>query len=627
MKANSIGLQKTFEQAIRYRIPLFQRPYVWTEDNNWTPIWDDVRTLAEKKLRTGDSPPHFLGAVVLDQLRGDTGTIETRQVIDGQQRLTTLQLLLAAIRDLAREHDVSRYADRFGVLTSNSESFQDHQDDEFKVWPTNRDRDDYRKAMQAGSPGSLKDAHEVGRNKRRIGSRIADAYLYFHGALAEWLTRNGEAEDGEEPLGGTLEDRFEALWYVLRNRLLLVVIDLEDDDDAQVIFETLNARGTQLLPADLVKNYLFHMAELEGAPIQDLYDKHWRHFDEDFWRQEVRQGRLKRPRIDLFLQHYLTLKTYDEVNVGHIFGVFKQYTSITPKTAESGDGEPVAVQEKAEDHLGQLTRYGGVFRRFHEPEEGSRAALFFRRLYAIDTATVFPFLLEAFLTFGQPEQGDAIEHILVDLESFLARRMMCGMTMKNYNRLFLDLVRNAEKTGGVTPEGVRAFLLKLEGDSVRWPNDEELSDTFVVEPFYRALSQVKQRMVLQAIDSEMETSKSEAIAYPSKLTIEHLMPQSWRDENWPLTETDDEAKRQNQIELRASLLHTIGNLTLLTGSLNSSVSNGPWADKRPEVLKHSKLNLNRYFQYKETWDEQEIVRRSKVLFELARKVWPHPGTE
>ena len=623
MKASSMTLQKIFEQTIRYKIPLFQRPYVWNEQDNWLPVWEDIKRLSERHLRRGNASPHFLGAIVLDQMRGPTGTIEVRQVIDGQQRLTTIQVILAVLRDLAKQHGVNKYASRFEKLTANDESFHDDADDEFKVWPTNRDREDYRRTLKAGSEEELRKAYEVGKGKKKIGAQIPDAYLFFSRVLSEWLKRDGDEDDGDESLEGTIEERFESLWSIIQGHLLIVAIDLEEDDDAQVIFETLNARGSQLLPADLVKNYLFHLAELEESQIEHLYERYWRAFDEDFWRKEVRQGRLKRPRIDLFLQHYLTLKTNDEVNVGHIFGVFKHHCDTATKLVSGNADE--AVKESSEDHLERLKQYGSVFRKFHAPSPGSRSALFFERLVAIDTATVFPFLLEAFHKLDTAEGNEQLETILVDIESFLARRMICGLTTKNYNRLFLDLVRDAEKAGVVTAEGVRTFLMKMTGDSVRWPNDEEMRTAVLTRPFYSVLSQQKMRMVLQALDIAMESGKSEEILYTSKLTIEHLLPQAWRD-HWPLPDSDgdDEAEQLKKKEAREAALHSIGNLTLLTKKLNPSISNSGWDAKRPEILKHSKLNMNRYFQEKEAWNEQEIENRSGMLFDIAKVVWPYP---
>ena len=111
----------------------------------------------------------------------------------------------------------------------------------------------------------------------------------------------------------------------MSGQLRLVAIDLEQGDDAQVIFETLNSRGAPLLPGDLVKNYLFRQAQTEGVAVEPLYERHWKAFDDAWWRTEMRQGRLKRPRLDIFLQHYLSLKTRDDVLVTHIFETYRKF--------------------------------------------------------------------------------------------------------------------------------------------------------------------------------------------------------------------------------------------------------------------------------------------------------------
>jgi hypothetical protein len=625
MDANSINIQKIFEQTIRYHIPLFQRPYVWTEEDNWRPLWDDVRDLSERMLRNGSVHPHFLGAIVLDQLKAATGTIELRQVIDGQQRLTTIQLFLAALRDVCSSKGLDRYASRFTKLTLNDESWVDQPEEEFKVWPTNRDREEYGVTLKAGSPGAVRSHYSAKPDARHVGHRIPNAYIYFHDATLQWLEDGNGGDDlvTDHP-DVTLEHRLEALWAVIQSKLLLVAIDLGDDDDAQIIFETLNARGTRLLPADLVKNYLFHEAENQQLPIEELYEKHWREFDDDFWRQEVRLGRTKRPRIDIFLQHYLTLVTNDEVTVGHVFGVFKHF-------AENPGGSALVrlqgtVKDDAAQYLQHLAEYGAVFRGFFSSDMSPRIDLFFRRLDAIDTVTVFPFLLEAFRVLKGKDLDAELESILVVLESFLVRRMVCGLTPKNYNRLFLDLVRHIEKSGEFSAANVSEFLLRATGDSGRWPNNEEFRQVWMNAPFYRSLARYKQRTVLEALDMVFDTGKSEDIPLPGNLTIEHLMPQNWF-EHWPLAldNPDDPIEKQEESDERDNLLQTIGNLTLITGKLNPSISNSGWERKRPEILKYSKLNLNRYFHDTEMWNEDAIRQRGELLFDKAVTIWPYPA--
>src|SRR5690349_12914677 len=131
MEANTRHLERIFDQTIQYQVPLFQRPYVWSEDANLAPLWEDIQDLLEKQLSGRKAHPHFLGAVVLEQLPNQTGSIESRQVIDGQQRFTTLQLFLIAARDHATGRSQSKFVERFGDLVSNRPNRIDHADEAF----------------------------------------------------------------------------------------------------------------------------------------------------------------------------------------------------------------------------------------------------------------------------------------------------------------------------------------------------------------------------------------------------------------------------------------------------------------------------------------------------------------
>lgn len=626
MKAGSINLQKIFEQTIRYRVPLFQRPYVWDLDDNWEPMWDAIHVLAERHLRKGKTSPYFLGAIVLDQMPGQTGFVESRQVIDGQQRLTTLQVMLAALRDLAVYYELPLFASRFAKLTTNDAAFVATADEAFKVWPTNCDRDAFRKTMTAGSKENLYTAFGVPYDQW-TGSQIPDAYLYFWDVLPEWIEEDNPVEPGEDLSRPELEARLEALWTTIRTQLQLVAIDLEADDDAQVIFETLNNYGTQLLPADLVKNFLFREAESNGANAEDLNTRFWIGFESEFWRKVIRQGRIKkRPRIDLFLQHYLTLKTLDEVPVSHVFTYYKTYVEDTIQngTAKTHAEGPAAF------HLQQLQAYGRIFRQFLTAKPETRKGLFFERLAVVDTATVYPLLLEAFHDLNEPNSRAELRRLVRDIESFLVRRMICGLTTKNYNKLFVEMVRACRKGDTFSAAAGREFLQRQEGDSGRWPNNKELRDAMLARPLYRILSQSKLRMILLAIERQLEDGKTEPVIYTEakSFTIEHVMPRAWQ-KHWPLPKTknpdDDKASLAAR---REKLIHTIGNLTLLTKKLNPSLSSRSWDYKKKEIIAKSKMNLNRSSFFKiQNWDEECIEKRSKELWRLAVRIWPYPRTK
>ncbi|PXX95926.1 DUF262 domain-containing protein [Halomonas sp. LBP4] len=627
MDAKARDLNQIFDSTISFQIPLFQRPYVWREEQNWAPLWEDIQGLMDHRLRTQKSRTHFLGAVVLEQMRNVAGSIETHQVIDGQQRFTTLQIFMIAARDICHQLDSGKYYERFADLVGNKASKVDFEHERYKVWPTNSDREAFKLVHGVGGLEPLEQRLQEQPKLHEQNQQVIDGYRYFYRQLALWLHGELDEKPGEE--APDLDERLDALWQVVSNALQVVVINLSDDDESQVIFETLNARGTQLLPADLIKNYLFRRAQSEGQDIESLYEQHWKAFDAKFWRKEVKQGRTKRPRIDLFLQHYLALMLREDVRSAHLFEAFKEYV-VALEEGEKGS-ELTAQPNSIESHLQSLSRYARAFRKFAEPEAGLRLATFLDRLQAVDTATVYPLLLLASDQLLPADQGE-FDRVLVVLESFLVRRMICCMTTKNYNRLFIDVIKALDRRGKITAQILQEVLQANEGDSVRFPTDDELRQSILNTPIYKHLAQYKIRAVLGAIDLAQEDRKSEALPLPDNLTIEHIMPVKWQA-SWPMPEdvAADPEKRLAFNQERNRQLHTLGNLTLITGSLNPSLSNASWDQKRPELCKYSKLNLNRYFHPPKEgesdalreWNEATIEHRGQALYQTARSIWPY----
>lgn len=618
MEAKARQLESLFDRNVCYQVPLFQRPYVWNKEN-WSFLWEDILDLLDKQMRRGEAHPHFLGAIVLEQLPHASGSIETRLVIDGQQRFTTIQTFLMAARNLASELGASKYASRFSGLVENDEDRIEKDHEQYKLWPTNSDREAFALVHSAKALAEVEAA--VKATPSLAESNIIGAYRYFHTQLTDWLEGRLDDDDLGEGKIATKDVRIEALWQVVKGKLQLVVIDLDKDDETQVIFETLNARGTELLPADLIKNYLFRRATAEDEAVADkLYEKHWRRFETGFWREEVQQGRIRRPRIDVFINHYLTLMTLDEVRSAHLFNAFKAFA----EQAKPVSGSRIPVPTTPAEHIAQLSRYATVFQAFSEPGKHEALALFLRRLEAVDTATVYPFLMYAYAEL-MPESQAEFDRILGVLEAFLMRRLITNYTGKNYNRLFVDLIKAIDKGEAVSAGAVGSYLAQGSGESTRFPSDEELRIALFTQGLYGRIAQYKVRAVLEALDAASHTSKSETLAMPANLTIEHVLPQKW-ETHWPLPEgaKADPVTEQKAAARRTMLLNTLGNLTLITGSLNPALSNSAWNTKRPELLKFSKLNLTQYFHGKEAdeWDEAAIERRTEALFSQLVKIWP-----
>ena len=603
MDAKPRSLKDVFEVQCRYMVPLYQRPYVWKREEQWEPLWEDIQALAERYLRKDSFRPHFMGAVVLEQLSNATGTLDIRQIIDGQQRFTTLQIIIEAACDVCEALGaiaVSNARD-LRLLTRNVPREGNH-DEIYKVWPTNLDRKHFRQVMEAGTPAELHQYYD-GQPTDGVGYAIADGYLFFYEKIMAWLKSDDEAQ---------LKSKLDAFQNALYRGLIVVVIDLDEKDDAQMIFETLNARGTPLLASDLVKNYLFHEAEERGYDLDILYSQYWEFFESThFWREDIRTGRFNRPHIEVFLQHYITLLTRDEVLITNLFNTYRQYIkdhkNIDPAT-----------------YLTEMNHYGKIYYQFYHYPPETPEGLFFWRVQALDTTTIFPLLLAIFDKLGGPEFAQQRQSILTDLESFLVRRMICELSTKNYNKFFLEavkLLKDAEP--GQFYSILHTHLLSQTIDISRWPDDNEFKAAWQkLEAYKRLKPQLRLRMVLEALELQRRTdNRTEDLRLPKKkLSIEHILPRGWTKESWPLAEDTPEA-----IDARNTLLHTLGNLTLVTGSLNSTLSNDPWSKKSRTLQQYSILLLNADLQVVREWNEAAIKGRSKELFTLAKKIWPFPS--
>lgn len=601
MKADPYDIKTVFNFERQLFAPLFQRPYVWNEEDQWEPLWQDVLRVANQLLAGNNNcKPHFLGAVVLDQLRVPIGKPDARSIIDGQQRLTTLQLLMEAIRDLGRDQPEVDHERRQMERLLENQDVRD-PDDRFKVWPTNVDRPVYRAIMETATPAELE--KYIAEKCQGNRSRLAEAYLYFYKVIGEWL--------GAEPSNRV--DMYRALVNTIREKLRIVVIDMDEHDDAQVIFETLNARGTPLLPSDLVKNFLFYQAFEKGEQVERLYASYWEGFDNNdkFWREEVGVGRVKRARIDVFLHHFLSLKKRAEVPMGELFREYQLYAAeLRDKTVEF--------------QLDDFSRHAQIFKHMSELSDDSAEGVFFSRLSDMQTTTVYPFLLA--LYDAVPNQRERLP-VLATIESFLVRRMVCRLTTQGYNRLFLDMLSTIAKQATFSVDGVTGFLLGQKADSTRWPDDIEVQEALLNQPLYTAITRPRLRFVLRAIDTAMHTRKTEDYVLKKGLTIEHLLPQHW-EKHWQLAqgERESDSDFEERKRIRSHLLQTIGNLTLLTNSLNPLVSNGTFKAKKREILKHSAINLNRFLADQEDWEEKHIRQRGEKLFRYFIKVWPYSQT-
>ena len=378
-----------------------------------------------------------------------------------------------------------------------------------------------------------------------------------------------------------------------------------------MIFETLNARGTPLLQSDMVKNKLLHEAGIVSADDGETTAEEqeiWPFDQGDWWAKEVGRGLQRRPRIDVYLNHWLTLRNREEMKPYDEFRAFDRYAKSREEAGET-------PRDLARD-LGEV---GAIFRDV-ENVRIPAIATFLERRNMMNVGVVTPlllWLLDADLTPA------CLANCLTALESFLVRRVVCGHSARSYGDLFVGLIRRLSESGNTgADQAIVTYLAGQTAQSGVWPGDEELREKLVTAPLYSHLTRGRLRMVLEGIEGALRTSRAESGEVPRNLQIEHIMPQTWHP-HWPLP--DDLADDPEAISTRDRMIHTIGNLTLVNGRLNPSLSNAPWDSKRETLGDHSVLFLNKRLVRKgpNVWDEAAIKARGKWLHKRVVEVWPH----
>jgi len=596
-------LTELLSQPQRLLVPMFQRSYAWERDLQWQPLWDDVLHMLEL-AEQGSAERHFLGAIVLQSAQLQPGGLQAWDVIDGQQRLTTLQVLLDAVAGvLAGEVDGGEMLSRRLLsLTENDRAFRASEAERFKLLPTTKDAHAFHEVMAADaavSPSALTH-HE---------HRLAKAHKFFTDACRTLMSG---IEAGGQPLAAA------RLADVLMSRLEMVVISLEQTENAQGIFETLNARMTPLQPTDLIKNFVFQRAAQEDEDVTRLYESIWRQFEDDFWETEVRQGQFSRPRFTAFTNHWVSAKLQQTVPAADVFRAFKR--------AVQADASSIAAQ------LGNFAASAQQYRALVEAADSSATiegrALTIYRLQEVDVGTFWPFFLH--LLSIEDARVDArlaasVDRAFAMVESWTIRKVLLGQPLTQAPRRAIELVQAIE-TEETDPAAVVEEHLASGSGLAAWPDDGMLLDELPTMRIYRRLRRSRLRMLLEALEDDargfVEGHARTAHARMTRHTsqVEHIMPEQW-EKNWPLGDrTADERDR---------IVQTLGNLALLPQRFNGSVGNLGWGEKRgdgkraafhrssADLLLHDVLE-------EEDWDEAAIERRTDRLIEGILRTWPAP---
>lgn len=555
MHAEEKSLRQLLGGQTQYVVPLFQRPYSW-ERGEWLTLWNDI---LETYLY---DPPsgHFLGSIVAKSLESTPGGATRFVVIDGQQRLTTLSILIAALRDKLSEAD-PKDRERLDdlCLINRYESGEQR----YKILPTQTDRDSFFGII--GNTASTDSGVEQPLVRR--------AYDFFLNSITRSTNDDGDPIEPRD------------LEPLILDKLEFVSIALGDTDNEHRIFESLNAKGAPLTQADLMRNYFLMRVPLDQQ--SDLYEEVWLPMQEMLGQKHL---------VDFFRYQHMSSGQF--VRQGDIYQVWR-------RNLEHLDSQGVA------DKLRELAGYARFYKRLIDPENEPDTILReqLERLNRWGSQTMYPFAL--WLYEGADGRGvdrTSLAKVLQFIESYLVRRLFCDIETAGLNRFFMELTQQI-------PPGdiVQATRQALSQPTLRrrWPNDEEFAKGLLTYPLYEGSRAEQRRLVIETFETDRQHKEPAEL---HGLTVEHIMPQQLTDE-WR------EVLGENADATHKNLVHTLGNLTL-TG-YNSELSNKPFREKRVNFA-DSNVVMNREIAEEASWGPEQIRSRTEHLARRAIEIWPGP---
>ncbi len=568
MYVKETNLKNLIEGEKQFQVPLYQRQYEWKKAQ-LNQLWDDILeqydllTPDESGKSKTDEPTHFIGSLVLApspsiQASGVTSFL----VIDGQQRLTSLLVALCALRDFVALDDsqaIERFNERY-LINKYGEGLL-----RYRLLPTQNDRETFCGIIDQSDSQLDNDA-------------IGNAYSFFR----THLTHPGP---DNEPL---VPERLES---VIRQRLQFVDITTDANDNVHRIFESLNDRGVGLTQADLLRNYLFMLLPNKA---DDVYKKIWQPMQKKLNTEQLEDLVY----CDLVVRGETTIKRPD---------IYRGQQERLRGARED--------ENAIESEVRELARRANLFQKIVQPKNEANSAVqaALNRLNDWGSKVTYPLLLHLYILWEDGQcSSDEIEKTLSYVESFLVRRRLAEVPPNNLNRIFNALVSQLSSELPIA-EAVRHALSEPRK---RWPSDDKLRDAIRTVPFYYRGYRNQQMMIFRRLEESYE--HAEPINWSaSRLTIEHILPQSLTDE-WKQALT---AQGEVYEEIHSDLLHTLGNLTVT--AYNGKLANSPF-ERKQQILQGSHLELNRAVAVSSQWGRDEILKRADELAERAITIWPGP---
>jgi uncharacterized protein with ParB-like and HNH nuclease domain len=548
---------------IQFIIPIWQRTYNW-EPQQWRDLWEDIMDLNEK-LRNGETAQHFMGPIVLKTQEQKVGGITKLVLIDGQQRLTTLLLICALIRDRAKDNP--------SLITEIESDFlfnahAKRSEDKPKLCPTEADAK-YFDLIMTGKPLPEGDY-----------SQLHAAYDFFESAFEHDAARFD----------------FDGLLDCIRG-LRMVTIRLEESDNPNRIFETLNFRGKELAQSDLVRNF-FMMSIREPSKVDEIYKQVWFPMQQNLGRNTLERIE----NLETFLRHYVVMRDQGFIKED------ETYSKIRNPLKNSTEAQIVS-------ELSSVSEYSKFYEKLLYPDRESNLNIKkgIDSLNRLKIGVHYPFLLKVYKAFAV---GTVTEEnfcaILKTIESYIIRRFFSKLPTHSLNRLFAELC----KLPKVDMDTALTKSLEEKGNwtAQYWPKDKEFKEQFHTLPLYK-MSLDRCRFVLETLEEDFQ--HPEPVVFDN-LWIEHIMPNTL-DTNWQTY------LGENWKSIHDNYVHTIGNLTLIAASPNESIQNGSFLDKKKDWYSLSNISLTKEINQKwAEWKMPEIVERANLLADRAIRIWPRP---
>ena len=559
MRADATKFLNFLHKANQFVIPIYQRNYSWDE-KQCQQLWEDI-------LRVGSNesiPLHFVGSIVYVHSSQSTVAVSAPLlVIDGQQRLTTLTILLEALaRALGENEPLDGFSEK--KIRNKYLSNPDENDERlYKLLLSDTDKDSLMALIRGAD---LPKNHSL---------RIKENFEFFTEKLS---------------------DKNTSIEQVCRGIAKLMIVDIaleRDQENPQLIFESMNSTGKALSEADLIRNYI--LMGLEPTLQSSIYIDLWRPMELEFGQEAYGD------QFDDFMRHFLTLKTGDIPRLSEVYEAFKEYS--VKFFAEDGN---------VRDLVSDIRKYARYFVAMAlDGESNPKLKPLFDDLFkSLNYSVAYPFLMEIYSDFeaGIIEEKDFIEVIKL-VESYVFRRSICQIPTNSMNKTFAEFTRHIDKSNYLSSLKGHFYQLKSYR---RFPSDAEFKSVLLYRDVYNFMHR---SYLLRKLEN---FGKKEFVSVEN-YTIEHVLPQNPNlGIEWQIELGEDWKAIQERY------LHTIGNLTL-TG-YNSEYSDRPFSEKKSMKggFLESPLKLNKAIAAQEKWNETAILERANQISDEALRIWQSP---